>query len=160
MKEYHELLEDDSEYAEKALKLSKLIKDVHEYLVGLPFVPPTASLDYRVTYQDSCHLSNAQRLTAPPRTILNSIPGVEFVELPNASICCGGGGTYMITERDLSLRILKTKMEAVAETGANVLATANPGCLMQLQTGVGENDMLVEVRYVTDLLDEAYRNEK
>ena len=66
----------------------------------------------------------------------------------------------MITERDLSLRILKTKMEAVAETGANVLATANPGCLMQLQTGVGENDMLVEVRYVTDLLDEAYRNEK
>ena len=160
MKEYHELLEDDSEYAEKALKLSKLIKDVHEYLVGLPFVPPTASLDYRVTYQDSCHLSNAQRLTAPPRTILNSIPGVEFVELQNSSICCGGGGTYMITERDLSLRILKTKMQAVAETGANVLATANPGCLMQLQTGVGENDMLVEVRYVTDLLDEAYRNEK
>ncbi|HIN72131.1 MAG TPA: (Fe-S)-binding protein, partial [Dehalococcoidia bacterium] len=160
MKEYHELLQDDSEYAEKALELSSKIKDIHEYLVELPYEPPTASLNCRVTYQDSCHLSNAQRVTAPPRIILNSIPGVEFVELPNASICCGGGGTYMITERNLSLRILKTKMEAVAETGANIVATANPGCLMQLQMGVGENNMPVEVRYVTDLLDEAYRKEE
>ena len=160
MKEYHELLQDDSEYAEKALELSSKVKDIHEYLVELPYEPPTASLNCRVTYQDSCHLSNAQRVTAPPRIILNSIPGVEFVELPNASICCGGGGTYMITERDLSLRILKTKMEAVAETGANIVATANPGCLMQLQMGVGKNNMPVEVRYVTDLLDEAYRKEE
>ena len=66
----------------------------------------------------------------------------------------------MITERNLSLRILKTKMEAVAETGANIVATANPGCLMQLQMGVGKNNMPVEVRYVTDLLDEAYRKEE
>ena len=160
MKEYHELLQDDSEYAEKALELSNKVKDIHEYLVELPYEPPTASLNCRVTYQDSCHLSNAQRVTAPPRIILNSIPGVEFVELPNASICCGGGGTYMITERNLSLRILKTKMEAVAETGANIVATANPGCLMQLQMGVGKNNMPVEVRYVTDLLDEAYRKEE
>jgi glycolate oxidase iron-sulfur subunit len=87
---------------------------------------------------------------------LNSIPGVEFVELPNASICCGGGGTYTITEREFSLRILKTKMDAVAETGANVLTTANPGCLMQLQMGADRHQTPVEVRYVTDLLDEAY----
>jgi glycolate oxidase iron-sulfur subunit len=156
MKEYHDLLKDDAEYAEKALKLSEMVKDIHEFLVEIPFKAPTARLDYRVTYQDSCHLANAQRITAPPRQILNSIPGVEFVELPNASICCGGGGTYTITEREFSLRILKTKMDAVAETGANVLTTANPGCLMQLQMGANRHQTPVEVRYVTDLLDEAY----
>ena len=156
MKEYHDLLKDDAEYAEKAAQLSGMVKDIHELLVEIPFEAPTASLDYRVTYQDSCHLANAQRITAPPRQILNSIPGIEFVELPNASICCGGGGTYTITEREFSLKILKTKMETVAETGADVIATANPGCLMQLQMGAGRHNLPIEVRYVTDLLDEAY----
>ena len=156
MKEYHDLLKDDTEYAEKAVQLSGMVKDIHELLVEIPFEPPTASLDYRVTYQDSCHLANAQGIKAPPRQILNSIPGVEYVELPDASICCGGGGTYTITEREFSLRLLKNKMNAVADTGANIVATANPGCLMQLQMGVGKHSMPVEVRYVTDLLDEAY----
>ena len=156
MKEYHDLLKDDTEYAEKAAQLSDMVEDIHEFLVDIPFEVPTASLDYRVTYQDSCHLANAQRVTASPRQILKSIPGIEFVELPNASICCGGGGTYTITEREFSLKILKTKMDAVAETGADIIATANPGCLMQLQMGAGRHKMPIEVRYVTDLLDEAY----
>ena len=156
MKEYHDLLKDDTEYAEKAAQLSDMVEDIHEFLVDIPFEVPTASLDYRVTYQDSCHLANAQRVTASPRQILKSIPGIEFVELPNASICCGGGGTYTITEREFSLKILKTKMDAVAETKADIIATANPGCLMQLQMGAGRHKMPIEVRYVTDLLDEAY----
>lgn len=156
MKEYHDLLKDDTDYAEEAARLSSMVKDIHEFLVDLPFEAPTASLDYRVTYQDSCHLANAQRVTAAPRQILKSIPGIEFVELPGASICCGGGGTYTITEREFSLKILKTKMDTIAKTGADVIATANPGCLMQLQMGVGKRELPIEVRYVTDLLDEAY----
>ena len=135
------------------------MKDIHEFLVELPFKPPRGSLEYRVTYQDSCHLSNAQRVTSQPRELLRSIPGVDFVELPSASICCGGGGTYTITERDLSLRVLDSKMAAVRETGADILASANPGCVIQLQYGAQREEMPVQVRYVTDLLDEAYRLE-
>lgn len=159
MKEYAHLLRNDNRYAEKAQAFSAMVKDIHELLAALPIDPPKASLPYRVTYQDSCHLSNAQRITAPPRQLLRSIPGIEFVELPNASKCCGAGGTYTITERDFSMRVLDNKMRAVRQTGANIIATANPGCLMQLQYGAQREGMPLEARYITDLLDEAYSRE-
>lgn len=159
MKEYGHLLRNDRRYAEKAQAFSAMVKDIHELLAALPIDPPKASLPYRVTYQDSCHLSNAQRITAPPRQLLRSIPGIEFVELPNASKCCGAGGTYTITEREFSMRVLDSNMRAVRQTGANIIATANPGCLMQLQYGAQREGMPLEARYITDLLDEAYSKE-
>ena len=159
MKEYDHLLRNDAEYSEKARLFSDKVKDIHEYLVELPFEPPKASLSYRVTYQDSCHLSNTQRVTLQPREILLSIPGIEFVELSNASMCCGAGGTYTITEREFSLKILDSKMEAVRDTGADVIATANPGCVLQLQYGAQREGLDMKAVYVTDLLDEAYRLE-
>ena len=160
MKEYDHLLRNDANYADKAERFSETVKDVHEFLVDLPFTPPTAELDYTVTYQDSCHLGNAQRITSAPRQILNAIPGVNFVELPGAGRCCGAGGTYTITERDFSIRVLASKMDDFQTTGADVLATANPGCLLQLQYGVANRGLTADVKYVTDLLDEAYRLER
>ena len=157
MKEYGHLLRDNAEYSEKAHQLSDMVKDVHEFLVELPFEPPKAALGSRVTYQDSCHLSNAQRITQQPRELLRSIPGIDFVELSTASQCCGGGGTYTVTEREFSLKILDSKMAAVKDTGADIIATANPGCVLQLQYGANRNGLPIKVRYVTDLLDEAYR---
>ena len=159
MKEYGDLLEDDPEYAGKAERLSTQVKDIHEFLVGLPFVPPQGRLDHRVTLQDSCHLAHAQRITEAPRALLHSIPGVEVVEMANSSRCCGAGGTYTITQRDFSLRLLDNKMNAVEDTGADVLATANPGCHMQLRQGIQRAGLSMEVRYVTDLLDESYTAE-
>ncbi|MCH9040362.1 MAG: (Fe-S)-binding protein [Chloroflexi bacterium] len=159
MKEYDHLLRQDDQYAEKAIQFSEKVKDIHEFLVDLPFEEPGGHLDYRVTYQDSCHLSNGQRVTAQPRILLRSIPGIEFVELSNANMCCGAGGTYTVTERDFSLRVLDTKMNAVKETGADVIATANPGCLLQLQYGAQREGLDLKIRYVTDLLDESYRLE-
>lgn len=159
MKEYDHLLRDDAEYHDSVIRLSGMVKDIHEFLVDLPFEPPTAVLDYRVTYQDSCHLSNAQRVTAPPRQLLAAIPGIDLVELPGASLCCGAGGTYAISERQFSVRILTTKMNAVRETGADVVATANPGCVLQLQYGAQREELPIKVKYVTDLLDEAYSKE-
>ena len=156
MKEYGHLLKDDPDCAEQAAQFSATVKDIHEFLVELPFEPPRAALDYRVTYQDSCHLGNAQRISDAPRQILNAIPGVEFVELPNAARCCGAGGTYTITEREFSLRVLSSKMDDFETTDAEILATANPGCLMQLQYGMEERGLPAQVKYVTDLLDEAY----
>ena len=159
MKEYGELLAGDPEYAGRAEHMSAKVKDVHEFLVDLPFVAPEGRLDYRVTLQDSCHLSHAQGITEAPRAILRSIPGVELVEMANSSRCCGAGGTYTITQRDFSLRLLDSKMSAVADTDADVLATANPGCHMQLGNGVQRAGLGTEVRYVTDLLDESYAAE-
>ena len=160
MKEYDHLLREDPSYSDKAERFSATVKDINEFLVDLPFDPPSAALNYRVTYQDSCHLGNAQRITDAPRRILRSIPGVEFVELPNAGQCCGAGGTYTITERDFSLRVLSSKMDAFQTTNADIFATANPGCLMQLQYGVQDRNLSAQVKYVTDLLDEAYQLEE
>ena len=159
MKEYDHLLRGDAEYSEKAHRFSAMVKDIHEFLVELPFEPPRAKLNYRVTYQDSCHLSNTQGVTQQPRQLLRSIPGVEFVELSSASMCCGAGGTYIITERESSLRVLDSKMKAVKDTGADIIATANPGCVLQIQYGAQKIGLQIKVRYVTDLLDEAYRLE-
>ena len=159
MKEYDHLLRDDPEWADRARRFSEMVKDVHEFLVELPLQPPKAALSYRVTYQDSCHLANPQRITQQPRELLRAIPSIEFVELSDASLCCGAGGTYTITERDFSLRLLDSKMRAVKEAGADVIATANPGCVLQLQYGAQREGLPIEVRYVTDLLDEAYRLE-
>lgn len=157
MKEYGHLLEGDPDYAGRAAKFSATVKDIHEYLVDLPFTPPTGRVEKRVTYQDSCHLANAQRVTDAPRTILTSIPGVELVEMERSDVCCGAGGTYTITEREFSLRVLDSKMKNVDKTNADVLATANPGCVLQLQYGTQRFGPPVEVTYVTDLLDEAYQ---
>ena len=159
MKEYGHLLRNDGEYAERARRLGEMVKDIHEFLVDIEFEPPRAGLDRRVTYQDSCHLANSQGITQQPRELLRSIPDLELVELPEGSGCCGAGGTYTITEREFSMRILDSKMKAVSETGADTIATANPGCLLQLQYGAQREGLAIDVFYVTDLLDEAYRKE-
>ena len=159
MKEYDDLLKNDEEYREKAEKFSAKVKDVHEFLVDLPFKPPQGRLGYRVTYQDSCHLSHAQRITEAPRELLRSVPGLAFTEMDNSTRCCGAGGTYSITQREFSLKLLDSKMRAVRDTGAEVVATANPGCVIQLRYGAKREGIPLKVRYVTDLLDEAYRAE-
>ncbi len=156
MKEYGHLLEDDGAYSDRAASLGGMVRDVHEFLADLPLVPPEGRLPYRVTYQDSCHLANAQRITEAPRRLLRSIPGLEFEEMADSTKCCGAGGTYAITQREFSLRVLRSKMGNVGATGAEVLATANPGCVIQLQQGAAQFGPDLRVRYVTDLLDEAY----
>ena len=156
MKEYGHLLEDDGAYSTRAASLGGLVRDVHEFLADLPLVPPEGRLPYRVTYQDSCHLSHAQRITEAPRELLRAIPGLELVQMADSTRCCGAGGTYAITQREFSLRVLRSKMGNVRATGAEVLATANPGCVIQLQQGAAQFGPDVQVRYVTDLLDEAY----
>ena len=160
MKEYGELLKDDKRYAVRAEELSGMVKDMHEFLAGLPLIAPRGRLDRRVTYQDSCHLAHAQRITQAPRDLLRAIPGLELREMDNSDRCCGAGGTYTITQREFSLKLLDNKMRAVEDTGAEIVATANPGCVLQLQYGARRGSLPVQVRYVTDLLDQAYAAEK
>ena len=157
MKEYDHLLRDDAEYSDRAARFVGVVKDVHEFLVDLPLIPPQGTLDYRVAYQDSCHLSHTQRVVEQPRALLRSIPGLRLTEMNESSMCCGGGGTYTITQRDFSIGLLDRKMQHVADAGVDVVATANPGCVIQLQYGMVRTGSGLPVKYVTDLLDEAYR---
>ena len=158
MKEYAQLLEDDPDYAEKAVTFSFLVKDITEYLVALPFDQQMGAVRGRVTYQDSCHLAHAQGTKAQPRAILQAIPGLEFVEMTHADHCCGSGGVYNLTQPEMSWRLLQEKMRNVAETRPGIIATANTGCMMQLEAGLRRyGPRGAQVAHVVELLDEAYR---
>jgi len=156
LKEYGDLLADDPEYAEKAAHFSSLVKDITEFLVELPFEEGLGRLERRVTYQDSCHLAHAQRITAAPRRLLKAIPGLELIEMENADRCCGSAGIYNVTHREMSSRLLADKMKAVAATGASAVVTANPGCMLQLQAGLRLHGPQGTVAHVVEVLDEAY----
>jgi|TARA_B100000315_G_scaffold176490_1_gene164996 Fe-S oxidoreductase len=156
MKEYAELLKADPEYCTKAVQFSEMTQDVTEFLVSLPFQAPTSTVNRRVTYQDPCHLAHAQRITAAPRTILNSIPGLELVEMENSSLCCGGAGIYPSVQPALSKRLLTRKMASIDATDAQEVITANPGCMLQLEMGLKSQGKNGRVRHVVDILDEAY----
>jgi Fe-S oxidoreductase len=160
LKEYGELLEHDAAYAEKARRFSSLVRDVSEFLTELPFEPPKgAALPQRVTYQDSCHLVHAQKVRSAPRELLRAIPGLELVELEAPDRCCGSAGVYSFAQREMSLRLLDDKMRDVVAAGAPVIATANPGCWMQLEAGLRRHELPGRVVHLVELLDEAYRAE-
>ena len=159
MKEYGHLLRDDAVYSEKADQFSRMVQDITEFLASLPVEPPKTPLKVQVTYQDSCHLAHAQRLTAPPRTVLGVIPGLTLVEMEHPDRCCGAGGAYQLTQREMSGQLRTHKLEDAVATGAEIIATANPGCMMQLELGARESGANITVCHVVDLWDQAYRRE-
>ncbi len=160
MKEYHQLLADDPAYAEPALRFSDSTQDITELLVSLPFQHPKSSLIRKVTYQDPCHLAHAQRITEAPRQILQSIPGLELIEMEDAAMCCGAAGLYSVLQKDLAGSILARKMEHILATGAEQVITANPGCMMQIEQALRSSPKKSSVVHVVDVLDEAYRAEE
>ena len=160
MKEYGELFSEDLEYQEKAERFMAMVMDITELLASLPFQPPKGTVSRRVTYQDPCQLAHAQRITQAPRVILKSIPGLELVEMENATMCCGAAGIYSLTQTLLSRQILESKMEKVAGTRADTIVTANPGCMIQLEAGRRLSNIPGRVCHVVDILDEAYRAEE
>ena len=157
MKEYADLLESDPKYAAKAREFEHKVKDINEYLAGIGLRAPSRKLKQRVTYQDPCHLAHGQRIRSAPRELLRAL-GVEFVELPHADYCCGSAGVYNVVQNKLSMQILDAKMDDVDTTKADVLATANVGCMLQLRAGVAQRGMKMQVKHVIELLDEAYGN--
>jgi glycolate oxidase iron-sulfur subunit len=160
LKEYGELLEDLPEYAEKARRFSSLMRDITEFLSGLDLNPKLGRVDAVVTYQDSCHLAHGQHIRQSPRQLLGAIPGVTFREMPGADICCGSAGVYNVVQNEMAMRILQHKMENVNATHAEIIATANPGCMLQLQAGVRLHGSGQRVMHVVEVLDLAYRNAK
>lgn len=156
MKEYGALLDDDPQYAEKARAFSRRVKDVSEFLAGRGLVEPESPIRRRVTYDAPCHLYHAQRVTEAPIDLLKVVPGLELVPLRGAESCCGGAGIYNLQHPELSGEILADKLAAIRESGAELVATANPGCIMQIGAGVRMNQMQVGVIHPIELLDAAY----
>ena len=156
LKEYGELLEHDSAYSERAVAFSKKVKDITEFVAALPFAHDLGSVEARVTYQDSCHLAHAQRIKDAPRLILRAIPGLKLVEMPHADQCCGSAGIYNLLQREMSAQLLDDKMKEVLETRAGVVATANPGCMLQIAAGLRRFATPARVVHVIELLDAAY----
>jgi glycolate oxidase iron-sulfur subunit len=155
LKEYdHLFTPDEPEYA-AAAAVAKRTRDVTEFLAALGLSAQLRPVLARVTYQDSCHLLHGQKIREAPRQLLRAIPGVEFVELPFADICCGSAGVYNVTETKASLDLLAEKMTCAKTTNAQIIATANPGCLLQLRAGAKIHKTEQEVLHVIELLDRA-----
>ena len=159
MKEYHELLKNDPQYADKARQFSQLTQDITQFLAALPLDPPKSRLERRVTYQDPCHLAHAQRITQEPRAILKAIPGLQLVEMEQSAMCCGSAGFYSLVQPDLAGKILNSKLKNIEATGAEQVITANPGCMMQIEMGLRQRGVPGKVLHVVDILDEAYQLE-
>ena len=134
------------------------MRDITEFLATLELNPRMGPVDAVVTYQDSCHLAHGQRIRGAPRKLLAAIPGLSFVEMPGADICCGSAGIYNLVETEMSAAILASKMASVNSTHAAIVATANPGCMLQLEAGVRQHGSKQRVMHVVELLDLAYKN--
>jgi glycolate oxidase iron-sulfur subunit len=157
MKEYGWLLKDDPAWSARASEFAAKVKDATEFLGDLGVSEPPGPLVARVTWDDPCHLLHGQKIREQPRALLAAIPGLELVPLEEADWCCGSAGTYNVTQPDLARSILERKVANILRTRADTVVTANPGCLMQIQSGLRQAGSNVRVVHLIDLLDEAYR---
>ena len=156
LKEYGELLADDPGYADRAHAFAGRVRDLSEFLAEIGAAPPAGSISERVIYQDACHLVHAQGVSQQPRELLAAVPGVELVEMERPTVCCGAAGLYSVTDTDISLAILEERLDAIEATGATTLVSANPGCLLHIQSGARRRGLDLKVMHVAEFLDRAY----
>ncbi|MBI1842951.1 MAG: (Fe-S)-binding protein [Verrucomicrobia bacterium] len=161
LKHYSKLLEDDPEYRDRARLWDSKVKDIHEWLARIGIDPPRPErpVARKVTYHEACHLCHGQKIVTPPRELLRAIPGIELVELPESAWCCGSAGIYNLIQPEMAGDLLARKIQHVRSTGAAVVATGNPGCLLQIQQGLRREGLDLRVAHPVSLLAEAYRDE-
>lgn len=157
VKDYGHLLRDDPKYAEAARRFSAKCRDISEVLGELTPVAVRRPLKLRVAYQDSCHLLHAQRIQRQPRELLRSIPSLELVELPESQLCCGSAGVYNLLEPNTAHDLGHRKAEHVAASGADVLVSANPGCLLQISNELRRMKRAIPAYHLIELVDASIR---
>ena len=155
MKEYGELLADDPAWKDRASAIASRVRDVSELLAAAG-PRPGGALPLTVTYDAPCHLLHAQRVAAPPLRVLAAVPGLTLVPLEGSEHCCGSAGIYNLVEPGTSERVLAPKLRHIAATGAPLVATGNPGCLMQIGAGLHQAGIAARVVHPVDLLDASY----
>ncbi len=161
LKHYAKLLAGEPLYEKRAHLWDQKVKDIHEWLGQIGLTPPTGTgAPQVVTYHESCHLCHGQKITTQPRQLLRAIPGVKLVELPEANWCCGSAGIYNITQPEMANELLERKLKHIKTTRAGVVATGNPGCLLQLVNGAAQQNIPLRVAHPVTLLAEAYRQDQ
>ena len=157
MKEYARLLEGDPAYAERARVFGESVRDVAELLDELGPVAPRHPLELTVAYHDACHLAHAQGVRAQPRRLLEAIPGLELKEIAEAELCCGSAGVYNILNPEPANELGERKAANIVATGAQVLVTANPGCLMQVAAAFERSSHSMGMAHTVEVLDASIR---
>ena len=159
LKHYAKLLADDPVYHRRAELWDRKVKDVHEWLARIGITPPQAVdlPEQTVTYHEACHLCHGQKITVEPRQLLGAIPNLKLVELPESTWCCGSAGIYNLIQPEMAGELLDRKIKHIKSTAAQVVATGNPGCLLQIINGVRKEGLQVRVVHPITLLAEAYR---
>jgi glycolate oxidase iron-sulfur subunit len=158
LKDYPELFENDPAMKERAVRLAKQVKGFSEFMQErLPAGASAKPLSGKVTYHDPCHMSRYQNMVKPPRALLKKIPGLTYVEMPEADRCCGAAGSYNVMHYEQSMKVLARKMDNLKKTEAQILATECPGCLIQLSYGVKRAGLGVRVAHISQLVQEAYK---
>jgi glycolate oxidase iron-sulfur subunit len=155
MKDYGHLLEHDKEWSERAARVAMRVRDVSELLASAG-PKPGAPLPMRVCYDAPCHLLHGQRVSLQPLAVLSAIPQLELVPLRDSDQCCGSAGIFNLVEPEVSDAVLATKLANIAETGAQFVATGNPGCLMQIGAGLLRTGSKTRAIHPVDLLDASY----
>lgn len=156
LEEYGTLLEADPDWAGRAAAFAASVVDVTEQLVKDGVRRPLRPFGIRVTYDDPCHLIHGQRVVRAPRLLLSAIPGIDLVPLAESSWCCGSAGVYNLTHPDAADRLGTRKVERIVETGAELVATGNPGCMLQISAGLRARGSPVRVLHPVSLLRAAY----
>jgi glycolate oxidase iron-sulfur subunit len=157
LKEYGHLLEGDLVWAERARAFSAKVRDVNEFLTALGPRAVRHPVKARVAYHDACHLAHAQGIRAQPRSLLRGIPGVELVEIPDGDTCCGSAGTYNLMEPESAAEIGKRKVANVLSTECTLLASANPGCTLQIQKLLRDQGKQLAAAHPIEILDASLR---
>ena len=159
LRDYGHLLHNESdEHAAKAFVAK--VRDISEFLIELGPIQPTHAIEKKVVYHDACHLCHAQGIRSQPRELLQMIPGLELVPLEESEICCGAAGTYNLTQPEMSERLGHRKMDHIEATHAEIVATGNIGCILQIARKVKERGDHMTVVHPIDLLDRAYSGSK
>ena len=159
LKEYEHLLARDPELAEAARAFSSRVQDLSEALAERGLPAPPGRLGQRLAYQDACHLLHAQRIGRQPRQLLGRVMAEPPRELRDGDLCCGSAGVYNLTQPEMAEVLLRQKVQAIAESGAEVVVSGNPGCLAQLRAGLARAGLPVRCLHLAEALDAAYQQD-
>jgi glycolate oxidase iron-sulfur subunit len=159
LKEYGRLFAGDPQWAERAARFATRVKDVSEFLVSLGARAQRHPMSLKIAFHDACHLAHAQRIRTQPRELLRSIPGVELCDVPDADQCCGSAGIYNLLQPKSAREIGARKVENVLSTRAQLLASTNPGCTLQIQMMLRERGARLVAAHPIQLLDASIRND-
>jgi glycolate oxidase iron-sulfur subunit len=159
MKEYGYLLRDDPDYAERAQRFSEHVKDLSEFLYEVGAVAERHPLPVTAAYHDACHLAHAQGVRKEPRQNLKQIPGMEIKEIKEAEVCCGSAGIYNMVEPEPAAELGERKANNVLKTGAQMIITSNPGCMLQIQSSLKKMGHHIPIAHPAEVLDASIRGE-